>query len=77
MPESRKVAIITGASQGIGAGLAAAFRSAGYAVVATSRSIRSLPTRPTSSPSRVTSHEPRLPNGLSMQQWIGSGGSTA
>ena len=40
MPESRKVAIITGASQGIGAGLAAAFRPAGYAVVATSRSIR-------------------------------------
>ncbi len=40
MPESQNVAIITGASQGIGAGLAAAFRSAGYAVVATSRSIR-------------------------------------
>jgi NAD(P)-dependent dehydrogenase (short-subunit alcohol dehydrogenase family) len=40
-PESQKVAIITGASQGIGAGLATAFRSAGYAVVGTSRSIRS------------------------------------
>jgi NAD(P)-dependent dehydrogenase (short-subunit alcohol dehydrogenase family) len=37
----RKVAIVTGASQGIGAGLAAGFRGAGYAVVATSRSIRS------------------------------------
>jgi NAD(P)-dependent dehydrogenase (short-subunit alcohol dehydrogenase family) len=34
-----KVAIVTGASQGIGAGVAAAFGSSGYAVVATSRSI--------------------------------------
>jgi NAD(P)-dependent dehydrogenase (short-subunit alcohol dehydrogenase family) len=33
------VAIISGAERGIGAGLAAAFRRAGYAVVATSRSI--------------------------------------
>jgi NAD(P)-dependent dehydrogenase (short-subunit alcohol dehydrogenase family) len=37
---SQKVAVITGASQGIGAGLVAGFRDAGYAVVATSRSIR-------------------------------------
>jgi NAD(P)-dependent dehydrogenase (short-subunit alcohol dehydrogenase family) len=36
-----KVAIITGASHGIGAGLAAAFRGAGYAVVGTARSIPS------------------------------------
>src|SRR3954454_11886775 len=36
-----KVAIITGASQGIGAGLVAGFRGSGYAVVGTSRSIRS------------------------------------
>ena len=34
-----KVAIITGASQGIGAGLVAGFRDSGYAVVGTSRSI--------------------------------------
>jgi NAD(P)-dependent dehydrogenase (short-subunit alcohol dehydrogenase family) len=34
-----KVAIITGASQGIGEGLVAGFRQAGYAVVGTSRSI--------------------------------------
>jgi NAD(P)-dependent dehydrogenase (short-subunit alcohol dehydrogenase family) len=40
MPDSQKVAIITGASQGIGVGLVAAFRNAGYAVVGTSRSIR-------------------------------------
>src|SRR5260370_25517783 len=33
------VAIVTGASGGIGAGLVQAFRSAGYAVVGTSRSI--------------------------------------
>src|SRR5258708_3525814 len=39
-PGERKGAIITGASQGIGAGLVAAFRHAGYAVVGTSRSIR-------------------------------------
>jgi NAD(P)-dependent dehydrogenase (short-subunit alcohol dehydrogenase family) len=36
---SQKVAIITGANRGIGAGLGAAFRRAGYAVTATSRSI--------------------------------------
>ena len=35
----RKVAVITGAERGIGAGLVAAFREAGYAVVGTSRSI--------------------------------------
>jgi NAD(P)-dependent dehydrogenase (short-subunit alcohol dehydrogenase family) len=39
--DPQKVAVITGASQGIGAGLAAAFRRAGYAVVGTSRSIHS------------------------------------
>jgi NAD(P)-dependent dehydrogenase (short-subunit alcohol dehydrogenase family) len=39
MPDAQKVAIITGASQGIGAGLVGAFRRAGYAVVGTSRSI--------------------------------------
>jgi NAD(P)-dependent dehydrogenase (short-subunit alcohol dehydrogenase family) len=38
-PKSRRVAIITGASQGIGAGLVAAFRRAEYSVVGTSRSI--------------------------------------
>jgi NAD(P)-dependent dehydrogenase (short-subunit alcohol dehydrogenase family) len=40
-PDQQKVAIVTGASQGIGAGIAAAFGRAGYAVVATSRSIHS------------------------------------
>jgi NAD(P)-dependent dehydrogenase (short-subunit alcohol dehydrogenase family) len=37
--EPQKVAIITGASHGIGAGLVTAFREAGYAVVGTARSI--------------------------------------
>lgn len=36
---TRKVAVITGASQGIGAGLVAAYREIGYAVVANSRTI--------------------------------------
>jgi NAD(P)-dependent dehydrogenase (short-subunit alcohol dehydrogenase family) len=36
----QKVAIITGASQGIGEGLVTAYRKHGYAVVATSRSIK-------------------------------------
>ena len=35
----RKVAVITGASQGIGAGLAAGYRRAGYGVVGTARSM--------------------------------------
>ena len=36
---SRRVAVVTGASQGIGAGVAEGFRRAGYAVVGVSRSI--------------------------------------
>ena len=34
-----KVAIVTGASQGIGAGLARAYRERGYVVIAAARSI--------------------------------------
>ncbi|HEY2197495.1 MAG TPA: SDR family oxidoreductase [Mycobacterium sp.] len=41
MESTQKVAIITGASRGIGAGLVAAYRKLGYAVVATSRSVES------------------------------------
>ena len=37
---TQKVALITGASQGIGAGLVAGFRRRGFAVVANSRSIK-------------------------------------
>jgi len=36
----KRVAIVTGASQGIGEGVAAAYARAGYSVVVTSRSIR-------------------------------------
>jgi NAD(P)-dependent dehydrogenase (short-subunit alcohol dehydrogenase family) len=39
MSNSQRVAIITGASQGIGAGLVTAYRKLGYAVVANSRNI--------------------------------------
>lgn len=38
-PAPKRVAIVTGASQGIGAGLVDGFRRSGYAVVGTSRSI--------------------------------------
>ena len=41
MTDSRKVAVVTGASQGIGAGLVEAFLEKGDRVVATSRSIKS------------------------------------
>jgi NAD(P)-dependent dehydrogenase (short-subunit alcohol dehydrogenase family) len=39
MADGSKVAVVTGASQGLGAGIARAFRERGYRVVATSRSI--------------------------------------
>lgn len=39
MTEMRKVAIVTGASQGIGAGLVRAYREQGYRVLATARSV--------------------------------------
>ena len=41
MSSEQKVAIITGASQGIGAGAVQAYRKLGYAVVANSRHITS------------------------------------
>ena len=40
MSKQQKVVIVTGASQGIGAGIVAGYRDKGYAVVANSRSIR-------------------------------------
>jgi NAD(P)-dependent dehydrogenase (short-subunit alcohol dehydrogenase family) len=39
LSDVRKVAVITGASQGLGAGLAAGYRRAGYAVVGVARSM--------------------------------------
>ena len=49
MSTSTKVAVITGASQGIGAGLVKAYRDRGFHVVANSRSIR-----PSNDPNVVT-----------------------
>ena len=40
MSTEQKVVIVTGASQGIGAGILQAFRDRNYRVVATSRSIK-------------------------------------
>jgi NAD(P)-dependent dehydrogenase (short-subunit alcohol dehydrogenase family) len=40
MPHAQKVAIVTGASQGIGAGIVNGYREAGYSVVANSRFIQ-------------------------------------
>jgi NAD(P)-dependent dehydrogenase (short-subunit alcohol dehydrogenase family) len=40
MADAQKVVIVTGASQGIGAGIVEGYRAAGYAVVANSRSIQ-------------------------------------
>ena len=40
MTASHKVAIVTGASQGLGAAIVQAYRKFGYRVVATSRNIR-------------------------------------
>ena len=40
MSSAQKVAIVTGASQGIGAGIVKGYRDAGYAVVANSRNIQ-------------------------------------
>ena len=40
MSSERKVAVITGASQGIGAALVEAYRGRGYRIVAIARSIR-------------------------------------
>ena len=44
MNSEQKVAIVTGASQGIGAGLVDGFRQLGYAIIASSRSIQSFHT---------------------------------
>jgi NAD(P)-dependent dehydrogenase (short-subunit alcohol dehydrogenase family) len=45
MSSARKVAVITGASRGIGAALVDAYRDLDYAVVATARSISQHPVK--------------------------------
>ena len=64
---TQKVAIVTGASQGIGAGLADGVPRLGYAVVATSRSIAALRRSRLSSPCRATSPRPTPPSAWSTQ----------
>lgn len=49
MSHSKKVVVVTGASQGLGAGIVEGFRQLGYQVVATSRSIK-----PSSDPDILT-----------------------
>ncbi|MFP3546672.1 SDR family oxidoreductase [Rhizobium sp. SIMBA_035] len=49
MANAKKVAIVTGASQGLGEGIVNGYRSRGYAVIATSRSIK-----PSTDPDLVT-----------------------
>ena len=49
MSDTKKVAIVTGASQGLGEGIVNGFRARGFGVVATSRSIK-----PSSDPDLVT-----------------------
>ena len=49
MSHSKKVVVVTGASQGLGAGIVEGFRKLGYQVVATSRSIK-----PSSDPDILT-----------------------
>src|ERR1700709_1893231 len=49
MTDIKKVAIVTGASQGLGEGIVQGFRARGYGVIATSRSIR-----PSTEPDLVT-----------------------
>jgi NAD(P)-dependent dehydrogenase (short-subunit alcohol dehydrogenase family) len=74
-PRSQKVAVITGASQGIGAGLVIAYRRAGYAVVGTARSMPS-----TDAGDLVAVQgdiaDPTLPRVLRSTRWIATGGST-
>ena len=61
MSNERKVALITGASQGIGAGLVNGFAERGYDIVANSRT-----TRPSDRPNVLTVEgditDPRSPN---------------
>ncbi len=70
-----KVAIITGGSQGIGAGLVAAYRRQGWAVVANARTIK-----PSEDPDVLTVEEtspsPPPPTGSSAGRWNGSAAST-
>ena len=75
MNTTQKVAIVTGASQGIGAALVAAYRKLGYAVVANSRSIAA-----SDDPEILTvpgdMAEPGPAPASPSRRWRGSAGST-
>jgi hypothetical protein len=75
MSNEQKVAIITGASQGIGAALVKAYRDRNYRVVATSRSIKPAAI-PRSWPWPATSAIPAPPTVSSPRPWRASAGST-
>ena len=62
MGTEQKVAVITGASQGIGAALVKAYRDRDYRVVANSRSIKPSNDRRRPQPSPATSPIPRPPS---------------
>jgi hypothetical protein len=70
-----KVAVITGASQGIGAGPVVGYRKRGWAVVANSLTIKPSGD-PICSPWPATSLRPRPPNGSPAPRWTGPVGST-
>jgi len=71
----QRVAIITGASQGIGAALVDAYRGLGYAVVANSRSIQPSADAGVATV-RVTSRIPRPPRRSSPPRSSASDGWT-
>ena len=62
MGTEQKVAVITGASQGIGAALVKAYRDRNYRVVATARSIKPSNDRRRPQRSPATSPIPRPPS---------------
>ena len=76
MGTEQKVAVITGASQGIGAGLVQAFRDRGYSVIANSRTIK-----PSNDPDILTiagdiADRQTWPSASSAKAWPGSAAST-
>jgi NAD(P)-dependent dehydrogenase (short-subunit alcohol dehydrogenase family) len=70
------VAIVTGASQGIGAALVAGYRRAGYAVVGVARSLRVSGDESDYVAMEAISLKPTLRDVRSTRRSIGSGGST-
>ena len=76
MSTTDRVAVITGASRGIGAGLVAGFRREHYAVVGNALSIPQSD-EPGFVTVEVTSHRPTPPSASSTRRSTASDGSTA